>query len=340
MNKLIQLNNQQAEIVTNILEPFLNTDLSVQYLKHLYRYRPVKDSTLLDYQIKLREFQLWWFEHYECRIDYFIIPEYKAYLDSVISPKTGQTMKPNSINNKVTVVVGFLKRICKQQRVPKSFFDDFEFSRSKVDSRDRKKVKAFTLQEVNAIEEKIREIEDDYKRTRLLALFYLMAFSGCRISEAISLQGQNINFATKEAKVQTKVGEFRNIMLFSAVGDVVRDFMNHVEDPQGYLFKAQSGPRHRDHISRQAAWQMFKPIVGYFGITDDRVLHAFRHFAGTYFIKETNNDTKLVMEILGHTTTEMTIRYQQLDYTEKIIQRIDGIIGNRVSRFSNEINET
>ncbi|WP_422383295.1 tyrosine-type recombinase/integrase [Roseibium album] len=138
------------------------------------------------------------------------------------------------------------------------------------------------------------------ERTRLLC--EVMAYSGCRISEALSLSVQSFQVQTGVVSVRSlkKRGKivFREIPLPPSVVEELHDFFeNHT---------ARLWP-----MSRQTAWRHLKHVMGVAGIDGPQANpKGLRHAFGIHAIAS-NVPLHMLQRWLGHADMKTTAIYAQ-----------------------------
>jgi integrase/recombinase XerD len=147
-----------------------------------------------------------------------------------------------------------------------------------------------------------------FKR-RLYVLVLLLLDTGCRISEALSLRIQDLDFDNLLVTLDGK-GCKRRIVPFSfalrkALYRFVSDFKLRPEDR---LFGTGNGlALNRDNILRDV-----KLLCGRLGfVPPARTVHAFRHTFAVNYLRRGGSVFHL-QKVLGHSSLEMTRRYANL----------------------------
>lgn len=158
-----------------------------------------------------------------------------------------------------------------------------------------------------------------YKRNkeRDLALVSLILGSGLRISEALSINMDEIDWQKKTALI-TRKGNSKDVATFSdtAAEDIlhylkVRDKKYKPDPSLKALFisgKTNNGKSQR--LTVRSAQKMFKNYVIAFG-RSRLTLHKLRHSFATQHYKE-NRDIALLKKILGHSNIETTMIYTHI----------------------------
>jgi len=145
-----------------------------------------------------------------------------------------------------------------------------------------------------------------YLGLREVVFFGLLFFTGCRISELLSVRKKDVNLIRKVLTIrQLKKREDevkREVLIPPQVEGYLKEYViKEVKGEDSRLFK----------FSRQRAWQLVKRLTGEV-IGRELHPHAFRHTFALQLLK-TTKDLEKVRRILGHSNYDTLKVY--LDYT-------------------------
>lgn len=139
---------------------------------------------------------------------------------------------------------------------------------------------------------------------RFRTLVEVLLGTGMRISEALSLNRDSINFEKKEAKIIGKGNKERTVFFNDRCLEWVKRWLEVREDSHPALFITQSGTRwSKDDIE----W-LFRRYAKKAGITKKVTPHILRHTMATNLLFN-GCPVSHVKEILGHERLETTCRY-------------------------------
>ncbi len=151
----------------------------------------------------------------------------------------------------------------------------------------------------------------DFKSLRNRALFLLLYSTGCRVSEAVSIQRSDVEIETGRIKVMGKGGKERYLFLTELAKEEIglylgaRDikFPEQKDTNKALLVNLRGG----ELTARGVAWiidSMVKKIA-----MDKHVSpHTFRHTFATHLLDH-GADIRVVQELLGHASVSTTQIY-------------------------------
>ncbi|HEY7936344.1 MAG TPA: tyrosine recombinase [Candidatus Limnocylindrales bacterium] len=155
-------------------------------------------------------------------------------------------------------------------------------------------------------------------RLRDRALLELLYAAGLRISEALSLDREDLSLDGAHVRVIGKGNKERIV----PVGEVALDWLvRYLDDVRpawlglapgnrargGPLFLTARGAR----LGRQAAWTVVKRAARVAGLGDRVTPHTLRHSFATHLL-EGGADLRIVQELLGHASISTTQLYTHL----------------------------
>ncbi len=156
-------------------------------------------------------------------------------------------------------------------------------------------------------------------------LFEFLLYTGCRISEAVNLEWESINFNKDEVEVLGK-GNKKRIVFLSGSKQWLMEYLNKRSSDSKYLFLNQYGrllPRAYGTIAIRNLGKranLMKKIHP----------HILRHTFGTYLIWA-GVDPRTVQEMMGHDDLETTLKYYSAVTQERMRQahaNFDNFIAN------------
>lgn len=136
------------------------------------------------------------------------------------------------------------------------------------------------------------------------ALFEFLLYSGCRISEALGIQWQKIDFNKGEVEVLGKGSKKRIVFLNESKLWLMEYLSNrNSEHPSLFISQYKSRPLNREHAAIA-----IKKLAQRAGLTKHVHPHLLRHTFATYLIWA-GVDPRTVQEMMGHEDLETTLKY-------------------------------
>lgn len=155
--------------------------------------------------------------------------------------------------------------------------------------------------------EKIRSVCKDIRSLALLEILYS---TGCRISEILALNKTDINFETGKVKVFGKGKKERFVFLNAKAKLSLKKYIfNRVDDNEA-LFVVSKRPYHR--MGKGSAEKIIKDLGIKANINRDVFPHLIRATSATHAISRGMSITE-VSKMLGHSSTEVTLRYAKMN---------------------------
>lgn len=157
---------------------------------------------------------------------------------------------------------------------------------------------------INTIPKKYKGPKIEWLQYNYQTLRMFLAYSGCRLEEAISLQVQSLDLENKRAILRyTKNDEPRNVYLVQPLIKRLRRLIQN-KKPEDLVFNNSRGKK----IHPQDFINDLKKAAKKAGITKRVYPHLFRHTYGTLLYIATR-DIALVKEVLGHKDIKSTTVY-------------------------------
>ena len=244
----------------------------------------------------------------------------------------------NSRNFIISITRCFIEYLDTIEAISGDIYHKFKKILQKFDtSLDKKEIITFAKDEVDII---LDELNNDNGNNRMYhLLFSILAYTGCRIGEALALKIEDLNvidntiFFYKQVQTFvddklinanyefeeyngsyifnfTKANTTKNVLIPEWLKDEILEY--HNAHPREYLFETKN----KKILNRRNAVDKLNGILIKHNLPK-RNLHAFRHFH-TSQLYEMGLDPKYIAERLGHTdeTTSMKV-YKHLS-KEKI----------------------
>ncbi len=181
------------------------------------------------------------------------------------------------------------------------------------------KRKYLTQDEQERFLQSASELENANVRTLCMTL----AYTGCRISEALELTPEHIDLSAKAVRFRTLKQRGKDVYRLVPVPDDYLDAMKlvHAIQKQRRLKKGKAALLWP--ISRTAAWKHVKAVMKAADIEGEHATpKGLRHGFGVRMAQKTRNP-RLIQKLLGHKYLETTAIYMDLVGEEERAEVID-----------------
>ncbi len=244
---------------------------------------------------------------------------------------------PYGINRKLSGIRGLFSYLYKNDLISQNITDKVDFKKI-----HQKMKRPLTTQETVRLLDVIyngenyfegRDLTEYMKRkTRDSALFTAYLGTGCRVSELVNLNVNDVSFETASFIVTRKGGDEQEIFMPAQVENelfvYMRERVENENAKDDALFVSRLGKR----MSAQGVEKLLKKYCAAVGITDpDKTRpHALRRTFACNLIAD-GVDIKMVAELMGHKNIEVTHKYytQYAIEKRKEVMRSFDIKGNR-----------
>lgn len=231
----------------------------------------------------------------------------KSYLAHLISDKK---QKPASINLTLCTLKFFYRKI-----LEKEIF-------KKIDGVKSEKHLPTVL-----TKDEIKTLLNATTNRKHKLLLEMMYSSGLRVSEAVSLKVDSLNFNEKIGKVRGKGNKDRLIILSNSAINHIERYLHWREKKKiqsEYLF--HSNKDHTQPLTVRQAQKIIKDIANKSGLKKRIFCHALRSSFATHLL-ESGTDIRIIQELLGHNNIATTERYVKVstDQLKKVKSPLDNI---------------
>jgi integrase len=156
---------------------------------------------------------------------------------------------------------------------------------------------------VKKVKAVITEEADTMKRTRMIALYSLLALQGLRQFEAVALTVEDLRLNDRIAFVRGKGRDDKErIDLHPETVSALEDYLQTSGKKSGFLFtsisRATKGST--DPLTERAVRKLFAAIFQKAGLPEGRSVHGFRHFFVSQILEVTSGDLLTVQKFSRH----------------------------------------
>lgn len=197
-------------------------------------------------------------------------------------------------------------------------FPDWDLSFFKPPKVENKKVPGPTEEEFERLLAKFSEMEKSQKSIdrRDALLCYILSFGGLRISEALSIDIESIDFEKGKILISRKGKRLKQEISFGdKIFSKIENFIRENDRIKGPLFLGRTGNR----LSRESAWRRVRKIGNEVGIKELHP-HKFRHFASTEALVATDFNVYKASKFTSHISEKQLKRYEdERENDQKVI---------------------
>lgn len=151
--------------------------------------------------------------------------------------------------------------------------------------------------------EKIRKYVTDVRDTAIIEMLYS---TGCRVTELVTLNRDDIDFQSKEVKLFGKGAKHRVSFLNARAEISVKNYLATRTDNNPALFVSSKAPHER--LSKFGIEKFIREMNNNISLTTYVTPHIFRHTTATMALNRGMNVVD-VSKILGHSKLETTMEY-------------------------------
>ena len=180
--------------------------------------------------------------------------------------------------------------------------------------------KAKRLPDVLTVDEVrgLLSVEDNVRHRLLLELLY---GCGLRVSEAIGLKREQINFDEGLLTVREGKGrKDRHVTLPVSIRSKLKAYLDARCDDSPYVFNTRSG-----HLRVKSAQNIVSEAASLAGIKKSVSPHTLRHSYATHLL-EAGTDIRIIQRLLGHSDIKTTQIYTQI--STQLIKNVKSPLDN------------
>lgn len=274
--------------------------------------------------------------------------QYHTVLAQLRSKRTGERLASSTINSRYHAVSMIFSVLYKNGILEKNPCHGLHLDIREVDGYKRRPM---TRAEVTEFLENIDITTEVGLRDR--TLFELIYSSGLRVSEAVTVKIEDIDFLNRQIIVRGKFDRERVV----PVSKVARDFLlmflgERIQHRQGAVFAGNRGISDDVPITSSYISERFKYLLRKFDMDKKEIsTHSIRHSTATHLL-ENGASIRHVQELLGHKSIQATVRYTQLQIESiqkvyrkyhprenHLYERIDDSYNKRLEKLSKQVEQ-
>ncbi len=272
----------------------------INYIYNFHNYlknqRNFSVRTVITYERALNDF-LNYFEE-----TYGVVPEIGEIQTEDIKPFLGwlhdRNLSKSSIKLKVSAIKSFFKYLRKHNII------DINPAKAVATPKKEKKLPSYlTKTETELLfSEAICQ-----SSPQVVCLIELLYGCGLRISEALNLKLNDIDYYNKQVKVLGKGNRERIVPIGSKAIEAIKNHLKMRRTSNNYLFSSKTGKK----LNSAVAYRQIKQEITKVSGTKRKSPHTLRHTFATHLL-DNGADLKAVSEMLGHRSLSTTQVYTHL----------------------------
>lgn len=303
----------KAETVRDMGLRFLDEEMSVRRFTEHSR-RMIRDT--------MRDFFRWANERHSPDVRVLRkkdLVSFHAWLCQQKSKRTGEALRPNTINSRFAMVAMFYSCLYRSGMISENPCHGLTLY---VPDPSGIRRRPLSRAEITRFLESINPTTAQGLRDR--ALFELIYSSGLRVNEAACLKVSDIDFDRRFMVVRGKYDRDRKV----PVSEVAKAFVLHylgprAQEPDAWVFVGFRGTNRGTHVCSSSISERFRTLLRRFGMDKPEIsTHSIRHSTATHLL-ENGASVRHVQELLGHSNIESTVRYTHVmvDNLAKVFRR-------------------
>lgn len=283
-----------------------------EYLLYIQVEKNYSTHTLDSYEYDLNQFLSFLQEH-QCATDLTSIT--KTQVRRFIQYQLGKKkQQPRSINRKISCFKSFTKYCIQEKHLVHDFMGGIETPKT-----DDKLPVYMTLGDLKQL---FRTLEQEQSRLarRNEVMFKLLATTGMRRSELVSLTWEQFDFFNQTVRIYGKGKKERLLPLHSNLVPLLKAYRDSLEVYRTYPTEPVFRNKNGKILDPRGLHFIFKMALKKSGLPPSRFsLHHLRHTFATLMLQENkqNVDLRTLQELLGHESITSTEVYTHVEFEQK-----------------------
>jgi len=235
-----------------------------------------------------------------------LIREYKLFL-SRYRDKKGKPLDKTTKNLHLIALRNLLRYCAEKEDLPVMLYTKIEIPKD-----EERQLKILMEEQIDKLLRAPDIFNTEGLRDR--AILQFLFSTGARVSEAVSVNRDQINFETGEVSVRGKRGRYRVLFLNDQAIRALKEYLKHRNDNFRPLFIRYSGPKPKDlegedrRLTTRSVENIVKKYAKKAGIVINPSPHTLRHSFATDLLQR-GADLRSIQEMLGHKQLETTRIY-------------------------------
>lgn len=283
-----------------------------EFILYIQIEKNYSDHTITSYEYDLNQFLAFLREH-DCSTDITDITAIQArrFIQHQIK---NHNQKPRSINRKISCLKSLTKYCIREKYLTHDFMGSIEKPKF-----DAKLPVYMSLDDLKQLFQALETDQSSFAK-RNEAMIKLLATTGMRRSELVSLTWQQINFSNQTIRVHGKGKKERLLPLHPALIPLMERYKETLEKYQTYPTEPVFLNKDANQLDPRGLHLIFKKALEKAGLPPSRFsLHHLRHTFATLMLQENKENIELrtLQELLGHESITATEVYTHVEFEQK-----------------------
>ncbi|MED3550297.1 tyrosine-type recombinase/integrase [Cytobacillus praedii] len=283
-----------------------------EFILYIQIEKNYSSHTIASYEYDLNQFFAFLRDH-DCSMELAFVTkiQVRRFIQHLLGT---HKQKPRSMNRKISCLKSFTKYCIQEKYLMHDFMSGIETPKS-----DYKLPVYMTL---NDIKQLFRSLEHDHSRfsRRNEAMFKLLATTGMRRSELVSLTWEQLDFSNHTIRIYGKGKKERLLPLHSNLIPILKVYRDLLEGYQTYRTEPVFRNKDGKTLDPRGLHLIFKSALRKADLPPSRFsLHHLRHTFATLMLQENkeNVDLRTLQELLGHESITSTEVYTHVEFEQK-----------------------
>lgn len=230
------------------------------------------------------------------------VVDMRIFLAIISKNKDGKEKKKGTMNTKISSLKSFFNWLENEEMLIKN-----PMAKIRGTKKEKHLRKALT-------QEELESLRDACKTTRQRCILEFLFSTGCRLSELVNVNIEDIKWDKQELSVFGKGSKERMVYINAKAALYIKKYLKEREHIDNLaLFIASKYPFAR--LGRRSVEREIDKIAGYAGFKKSVYPHLVRHTTATLALKGGMNITS-IQRILGHENLATTEIYAETDNTD------------------------
>lgn len=280
-----------------------------RFLEYLEIDKGLSPGTIARYKFFLNRFFQFAKINSPQEISPTLVRDFKLFL-ARYRDKKGRPLDKTTKNLHLIALRNFLRYFAEKEDLPVMLYTKIEIPKD-----EEREVKVLMDEQIERL---LNAPEtSDIIGLRDRAILQFLFSTGARVSEAVSINRDEVNFSTGEVSVKGKRGKYRVLFLSDEAISALKEYLNRRDDNFRPLFIRYSGPTPKDltgedrRLTVRSVENIVKKYAKKAGIVIGPTPHTLRHSMATDLLRH-GADLRSIQEMLGHKQLETTRIYTHI----------------------------